>query len=230
MQISLQPGRLSAEQFAGIGIFLLRHQGRSGRESIGISTNLNSALLQRMRSRQSENSARRKRARGREFDRQVAIGDRIHRILRHLRPALGIDETQKARGVFPVDRSVVPAIAPEPSGHQLACAQTSAKRFRSRSSISSQASKWWASETGCAAAMGITRNQDCVWSRATAKSASSAARSFSCSARQASLRKSLRPSPLGHCDSGPCAFGGRGTRRVSACSIFICTSSNFRSR
>ena len=46
--------------------------------------------------------------------------------------------------------NVVPAMAPEPSGLQLACAATSASRARSRSSISIQANKWCERNTGWA--------------------------------------------------------------------------------
>ncbi len=46
--------------------------------------------------------------------------------------------------------SVVPAIAPEPSGHTFASSNTTAIRLRSRSNISTYASKWCAIDTGCA--------------------------------------------------------------------------------
>ena len=46
--------------------------------------------------------------------------------------------------------SVDPASAPAPSGDTAACPSANANRARSRSSISTQAWRWWPTVTGCA--------------------------------------------------------------------------------
>ena len=71
----------------------------------GSSTNLNSALLHRIRSSAiremcTPNSAH---ADG-KLDEQVAIRDRVHGVLRDLRPAFRVDEAQRLRRELAIDR------------------------------------------------------------------------------------------------------------------------------
>ena len=105
MQVALQPRGLAAEQFAGVGILLLRHQRGAGAEGVG---QLHELELGAAPEDQVLGDARQvhaeQRARRRELDEDVAIGDGVHGVLRDLRPALGIGEAQRLRGKLAVDR------------------------------------------------------------------------------------------------------------------------------
>ena len=127
--------------------------------------------------------------------------------------------------------SVVPAMAPEPSGHTFALPATSDSRVRSRSSISIHARRWWDAQTGWAlwrwVYPGMTTPR---LASATPSSARCTPSTRTPRAAQAYLKKSLmsvatwslRLRAVG-------SFAAAGTRLVRARSMFMWTSSSFSS-
>ena len=104
VQVALQARGLAAQQFARVGILLLRHERRAGAERVG---QRHKAELRARPEDEILGDARKvhagERAGGGELDEHVAVGHGIHGVLRHPRPAAPVDEAERLGGEFAVD-------------------------------------------------------------------------------------------------------------------------------